>query len=133
MGRRTKLTEERIEKIIRFIKIGTPIKEACIAVGISEQTYYNWKNRGETAKSGKYLEFFESIKKAECESIVRDLTNIEKKAQEDWKASAWRLERRHPQLFGKREHVDADVRLSGHDVLRKLVQSDEEDESEGTD
>lgn len=41
-GRRSKLTPERGDKIVKLIKGGNYVQVACAAVGISEKTFYNW-------------------------------------------------------------------------------------------
>lgn len=33
-------------------------------------------------------------------------TTVERRAEPDWRAAAWRLERRHPQQFGRTQRVD---------------------------
>ena len=40
-----KLTDEEIIKIIKEVEAGLPVKEACRQHGISNMTYYKWKNR----------------------------------------------------------------------------------------
>lgn len=94
----SKLTPETHENIVKLIRIGVPHRHAAQANGIKEQTFYNWMKWGSKKKTGSYFEFFEAVKKAESESIARDVAQIEKAASEGkWQASAWRLERRHPQ------------------------------------
>ena len=39
-----KYTPERVDKLIEFIKQGTPITYACAACDISYNTYKNWKS-----------------------------------------------------------------------------------------
>ena len=94
----SKLTPETHNNIVKLIRIGVPHKHAAQANGIDERTYYNWMKWGSKRKEGPYFQFFQDIKKAESESIARDVAQIEKAASEGkWQASAWRLERRHPQ------------------------------------
>jgi len=111
--RNGKITPEKIEQICKYIKIGVPKKDSAQACGICEATYYNWIKRGEKAKSGIYLKFLESTKKAESESIARDVAIIEKAAQDGrWQASAWRLERRHPDNWGRKEVLRQDIKTN---------------------
>lgn len=52
-----KYSKELTDKICNFIKIGVPNKYAALAVGISEQIFYKWKQ--------DRVEFFESVREAE--------------------------------------------------------------------
>ncbi len=60
--------------------------------GVSESSYYSWLN--------KYPEFSEAIKKATIQFKRVHLSKIA--ADESWQASAWILERRFPDEYGKR-------------------------------
>lgn len=104
MGRKTKLTDEIIQKICTVVAEGNYYKTAALSVGISEATFYNWKKRGEEVKSGKYLEFLELLKKAEAKSEAKYLGVIKDAANDGtWQASAWWLERRYPDRWGKKD------------------------------
>jgi len=101
MGRKTKLTPELQEQICKYISIGVPNKVAAQACGIDERTFYRWIEKGNAQERGIYRQFCQAVKKAESESIARDVAIIGKAAHEGkWQASAWKLERRHPELFG---------------------------------
>ena len=111
MGRKTKLTPEITQQIAKYIEIGVPNKYAAQACGICEKTFYTWIEKAIKAKNGKYTQFLQSIKQAEAKSVVRDVTLIEKAAQEGkWQANAWRLERRHPNEFGNRQYLEHETK-----------------------
>ena len=40
-----KITDEKIIQIIKEVEAGMSVKEACRQNGISNMTYYKWKNR----------------------------------------------------------------------------------------
>ncbi len=42
---RKKFTEEQITFVLKQAELGTPIEEVCRKVGISEQTFYRWRNK----------------------------------------------------------------------------------------
>jgi len=112
MGRKTKLTPELQEQICKYISIGVPNKVAAQACGINEATFYRWIERGNAQETGVYRKFCEALKKAAAQSISRDVAIIEKAAHEGkWQASAWKLERRHPEMFGAK--TEAKVQHSG--------------------
>jgi hypothetical protein len=104
---KSKLTPEIKDKIGTNITLGMPLKFAAQAAGITEATFYNWMEKGETEKSGKHVEFFEYIKECQSKAVQLHLKLITKAAKEgSWQASAWILERRHPEEFGRRDRVD---------------------------
>lgn len=104
-----KITQNIIQEISKYIEIGLPNRDAAQACGICEATFYNWIQRGQKAKKGLYLEFLESLKKANARHMARNAAIIEKAAQEGrWQASAWMLERRHPDEWGNKQfqHIE---------------------------
>ena len=104
MARPSKLTPELAEKIANYISTGNYASVVCGLVGIGETTYYNWLEKGSKSKSGKYREFWESIKKAEAAREVKWIKDID--GDPSWQSKAWLLERRYPERWGKKEtHV----------------------------
>ena len=135
-GRKTKLTAEVKELLLRGIRLGLTYKEAAQLAGIHEATFYRWKKMGEEARSGIFYEFCESLKRANVEAMVFHLKRINDVAKGGqkiieekvifkrnnntndeipirrlrvtkntlpvWQASAWILERRFPDEWGKR-------------------------------
>ena len=51
----------------------------------------------------RFVEFVEAVELALAEWEARDVLLIGEAAKEDWHAAAWRLERRLPKVYGKRE------------------------------
>lgn len=96
----TKFTDERvINRLLEGISKGASYEHACNYAGISYQTFRNWMQEGENAKSGKKLAFFEDVKRAEAEAVMSWLDDID--AADSWQAKAWKLERRYPKVYGK--------------------------------
>lgn len=112
-GRPTKLTPELQNEICRVIRAGNYIETASAYAGISKDTLYRWLKQGKRAKRGKYRDFSDAVEKALAESEIRDVTIIAKAAEDNWQAAAWRLERKFPDRWGRKERVQADVSHSG--------------------
>ncbi len=95
-GRKTKLTEEVVRKLEEAIAMGTPFRLAAKYAGIAESTLHDWR--------AKKPEFSEQLGQVEGRAVVTLLALIQKAAQEDWRAAAWKLEKRYPEEFGKQVH-----------------------------
>jgi hypothetical protein len=100
----TKYNDEIVNELIKYIKAGNYIKTACEAVGIDESTFYKWGKRAEK-KEEPYFQFFQSIKRAESEAIIRNVITIQNAAKRNWTAAAWFLERKDYERWGRKELV----------------------------
>ena len=115
-GPKDKCTAEVVRKAVKLKKGGAPNKSIAAALGIHEATFYRWTN---TPKTESQRELSESLKRAEADYDNALLGIIAKAAQErDWKAAAWLLERRYPELYAR-----PDVRL-------KMIQEGQVPEAE---
>ena len=103
MGRPSKLTPETQQKIAQAVASGNYFDTAAAYGGVSYATFNNWMNKGEAGERKDYVEFFNTIKKAEADAEVMRVARISKAGQEgNWQADAWQLERRYPHKWGKR-------------------------------
>ena len=103
MGRPSKLDDqERIEDLVKWLKLGYYIEDACTMAGIGKSTYYRWLEKAEEGIE-EYRDFRDSVKKARAEAEGAHIMNIRKAADNGvWQASAWYLERSHPSKWGKK-------------------------------
>lgn len=121
MGRHTKLTKPRHEGIVRMIASGSYSEIAARANGVGPSTFYAWMKRGENAEvddKGKpidfdderYVEFREAVKEAEAKAEVLAVGRIQQAAASGtWTASAWYLERKYPDRWGRKDHLRTEV------------------------
>lgn len=101
-GRKTKLTPQVQDLIVQALNVGAHHEHACQYGGVDQATFYRWLQKGEEGKS-PYREFCEAVKKAESQAGVGYLALIDSAARGgNWQAAAWKLERRWPQLYGRR-------------------------------
>jgi hypothetical protein len=101
VGRPTKRTPEREQRLLDALSAGNTIRHACLYADISDVTFDNWR---------KDLAFLAKVQKAEAAAIVRHVANIAKAATDgQWQASAWWLERRYPEHYGRRFEPDSTV------------------------
>lgn len=102
-GRPSKLTPDVKRRLMEAIRLGNYLYAACAFAGISIQTFHNWMDKGEKAKSGEYLEFFDEVTRAQAEAETRMVTLWQRQIPEDWKAARDFLARRFPERWAPRE------------------------------
>ena len=96
MARKSKFGDAVTDRIIEALRLGATYELAAEYAGISRSTLYNWMEKGKEQTRGQYRTFLDSIKAAEARGAIANLAMIETAAKAgDWKAAAWRLERRH--------------------------------------
>jgi len=135
-GRKCKLTPELQAEMEQLFATGVTIKTACDYVGISQKTYETWMNKGQTAKSGQFFDFYGAIKKAQSVPLTESVAIVRKAARplfrdvyEDgkvvgrelvnggsWQAAAWILERKDPANYAK----TVNYKIEGLDLLIRL-------------
>ena len=112
VGRPSKMTPEVVESICTYLKQGNTRKTSAICSGISERRFHEWME--------EFPHFSQSIKKAEEEAIAHHVQTIHAFSQSNWQASAWFLERRRKEDFGKQDRVD--ITTNGKDIQSMTVQ-----------
>ena len=127
--RNEKISKEKIELASKLIEAGNTIQTIFGALGISKQTWYNWLNKGEKAKSGIYRELWEEVQKAESRAEIRYVSIIAKAAPENWQAAAWWLERKYPERWARKDKVDLSADKDGFKVIVEYVDKEEQNGS----
>jgi hypothetical protein len=106
LGQPTKLTPQAQRTFVKIIKLSGFYRDACAAIGISEETLANWRERG-AAKEQPYLGFLEALKKAEIERRASYLRDSAKRGakKNDAKEIQWRAAVTDPDVFSIKHHV----------------------------
>jgi hypothetical protein len=94
-GRPCKRTPALDRALLKAISAGAPYKIACLACGISEDAFTDWRR--------KDPEFARAVEEASGRMALRLLGKIEKQADENFSAAAWLLERRFVEVFARPE------------------------------
>lgn len=102
---------EKLEFLIDAISQGAPIRTACRAVGVSRSTLYRWRHDHDIERR---------ILKARLEGKLFHIRNINRHAENDWRASAWLLERMYPKEFSRRTVIESPKRDSDDDVFVRV-------------
>ena len=119
-----KLTDKLCDEICNDIKAGVPIDHASIAHGITRTTFYDWYNKGKTARSGKFRQFHDKVEEAKSVAITLRARRIYKAGETNWQADAWWLERVDPQNFGRKDthKLEADIKSENLNVEVKTTE-----------
>lgn len=112
-GRPPVMTEEVQQNILRTIRLGLHADRAALAHGISSSTLRNFRRRNP--------DFATAIKQAEAEAESGFLSKLLMHTEKQWTACAWMLERRWPQRWSKREHVEVSTKGEAEQLLADLA------------
>lgn len=115
LARPTKYTPERREKLLTALRDGNTHRAACAQGCIDQGTFIDWQRR--------YPDFANAVKRAEAEAELKHVANITKASETNWTASAWWLERRFPDDWGRKDRLDIRLLL---DRERERVRTDAE-------
>lgn len=128
MARPSKINPKIQAKICDAIRAGNYIETAAAHAGINKSTLYEWMKRGAREKDrveraggrakvkkseAEFVEFSNAVEKALADAEVRDVMIVANAATTDWRAAAWRLERKFPDKWGRKDKVQAEVEHSG--------------------
>src|SRR5262249_34532307 len=112
------------ERFLMFLRNGAYIETAAALAGISKQTFYDAAKKAArarerrekdsteklTSEERRLISFLDAVEKAQAESEIRDLSVITAAAARGvWQAAAWRLERKFPEKYGRREAAESSV------------------------
>lgn len=128
-----KLTPRVKKAILTAIRLGLPYASAAAYAGIGIRTLRQWMRQGERGDAPELARFFQEMEEAQAKAEMYHMTNITGHAKQDWKASAWLLERRWPEKYGRHrvEVTGADGRpvdvrhgvLPDDDTLRRILEA----------
>lgn len=100
---KNRLTKELIQRARRLSAEFKTDKEIYTALGISEASFYAYKN--------KSVEFSEALKKGRAEYLdnleAEAVAGIRAAGAQSWQAYAWLLERTKPEQYGKVDRLQA--------------------------
>lgn len=104
-GRPTKYTRAIGEQICKLVGAGVSVEAAAQSQGVGKRTVYDWRERGEAGER-PYADFALELEKAQGDIESMMTMNVTAKAKKDWRAGAWWLERRRPEVYGDQAALD---------------------------
>ena len=130
IGRPPKLTVLLIEQICDLLISGHSIARSAMISGVSESTIYRWLSIGKKSGADEiYTQLVERVWEAiECSEFeLLQSMRMAASEKENWRVSAWLLERRFPEKYGKRTESESTKAVNGSENAErqtlKAVQS----------
>lgn len=126
-ARKGKLTPERYEAIVKYVRAGACINHAANAVGIDDKTLYEWLKRGAAEPESVYALFLDDFRRAKSFSIIKNLKIVQTAADDDWTAAKWLLQVLDPEIYGNKSVLKTEISgPDGETIKHELIISDEE-------
>ena len=130
MARHPDITPEILRLASEAMRLGMTNELAYQYIGIGRATFYRYLSRGRNEQGTVYRQFWDVISRGRAQCAAMQLARIQKAAQDDWRASAWIMERRfgyHRQLDVRGEFAQTEsLNLGdGDDLDRLLARIDE--------
>ena len=120
MGRPSKLSPEIQERICSALRGGNYESAAAAAGGVGSSTFHRWMERGRTAGSGQYRDFWVAVTRARDAAELSLVSMWVAAMPSDWRAIAEFLARRYPMRWGKRERAEIAVGTTSNAVPQRL-------------
>jgi len=102
-GRPELLTPEVTARIVSALKQGVYMETAAVYAGIARPTFFLWLKKGHAEPSSIYGAFVGAVDEALARAEVRDVAIISAASSQQWQAAAWKLERRYPERWARRD------------------------------
>lgn len=112
-----KFNEETCKCIVENYSEGLTITDCADIAGVARETVHRWMKKGETARSGKYKQFYLDMQRARAKFKKHHHMKIAE--SKDWRASQYLLQVTDTERYvvTEKKQVEADVRT---DLLLKL-------------
>lgn len=102
VGRPSRFNAQVLEIVCKGVKLGLSYERAAENAGVSRSVLHRWI-AADNAGKVQYRGVCDALAKARAEGETRLLARVIKAGEEDWRAAAWILERRHPDQYARVE------------------------------
>lgn len=120
----SKLTPELQAEICGHLERGLFRRAVAGLVGVSEQTLSRWFHRGANEQRGSYRAFHLAVSAAEARFMQSATDMLMAAASHNPKHVQWLLSRRFPELYGRKDNVEAHApedKAADERALRELL------------
>ena len=107
-----KFSEELCECLVENYGKGLPLKYCADAVGIHRNTLLNWMKKGESARSGKYRDFYLDMQRAKSKFIAHHIGKIQD--NKSWMSSQYLLQVTDPDEFvvAEKQKIESETKAT---------------------
>lgn len=107
-----KFNEDTCKCLVENHGKGLPIKDCADIAGISRQTVYEWMRKGESAKRGKYRDFYLDMQRARANFKAHHLQKISN--SKSWMASQYLLQCVDPDEFvvAEKQKIESETKAT---------------------
>ena len=99
----SKLTPAAARKVVAALRAGNFRNVAARVGGFTPRAFRRYMRAGLTDPDSAFGAFRAAVLKAEQDAEARELKRVLLAGEKDWKASAWFLERKFPERWGRRD------------------------------
>lgn len=129
---RAKLSRELIKEICSHIDTGSSVTDAVRLSGVSQAAFFNWQAEGRAdIRAGRQgvtlqMELAEEVENSGSRFKALHLARISNASlrENNWQASAWLLERKYYNEYGKKERVETRQVTKEDDQMEQLSVED---------
>ena len=110
-----KKTPARQERILENLRAGLTKEVSATQAGISPRSFYYWVEHDE--------QFAEEVQAAIdfSEAVLLAELKAQGQARQDWRASAWLLERRFPERWGAKRELEVNMKNDSNGIAEVMA------------
>lgn len=98
------------DAVVKNLREGAYLETSAAAAGIDRFTLRVWLKKGNREDRRKldtpYARFARRVRTAQAQAEMDDVRVIRDARSESWQAAAWRLERKYPERYGRKDRTD---------------------------
>lgn len=117
-GRPTKKIDKYIDPLLDNLRAGMSYQAAASQAGLSTNTVDSWRRN-----DPEFADLFDAAIDF-AEAVMLNEIRQQGRAREDWRATAWILERRFPERWALRKEIDMSVnkKSDGQDMVAAMIE-----------
>lgn len=104
--------KKKLDDICKGVAIGMTLTDACRAAGVDISTFYTWQKKA--LYNPAYAFFNEAVEDARAQGERSLAARIYEASKQDWRAAAWMLERRNPDIWSNKQTPTVNINATNN-------------------
>ena len=122
-GRPSKILRPELrDRTPKAIRGGAYMETAAAFAGVSKVQLYEWLRFAEERPGTIYDTFRQEVEQAMAQAEISMVLIINRAAQRQWQAAAWRLERMHSERYGRSDKLSAEITGKGGAPIQQRLE-----------